>query len=67
MNSPDFRVENHGTIVLFAGQHEGARQWLRNTAPEDAQWFCGKLVVEPRYVQGVIDAAESDNYRVLVP
>jgi len=53
-------VENHGTLCLIRPSDDSAADWLSETAPEDAQWWSGALVVEPRYVSGVLEAFESD-------
>jgi hypothetical protein len=48
------RVENHGSLALIYGETPEEREWLLDTAP-DAAMFCGDaLVVEPRYVDGVL-------------
>lgn len=55
-------VVHHDLIVLYEGSiclvvaHGEALAWLRETAPEDAQWWSGSLVVEPRYVDDIINA-----------
>jgi hypothetical protein len=68
VNTPDFRVDNHGSIALFVPLNQTARDWLTETAPEDAQWWRAiegsAMVVEPRYVQGVIDAAQEAGLEV---
>ena len=53
----DLRVENHGSLALVAPETEAGSAWLRETAPEDALFYGGALVVEPRYVDGVVAAA----------
>lgn len=59
-----FRVENHGSIVLVRPETEGEHEWLEQTAPEDAQWWGDALVVEPRYVAGVLEAARNDGFDI---
>lgn len=57
---PDLTPENHGTICLIRPENEVGRRWLRDTAPEGAFFAGDALVVEPRYVFGVLDAAYND-------
>ena len=57
---PSFQLENHGSIFLIRPLNDAANQWLRETAPEDAQFFGDAMVVEPRYVREVIGAIEAD-------
>lgn len=54
------RVENYGSICLVRPETEAEEKWLEDTAPEDAQWLGNALAVEPRYVAGVLEAAEAD-------
>ena len=53
----DIRIEHHGSTVLLQPQNSRAADWLTATAPEDAQFFGYALAVEPRYVDGVVEAA----------
>jgi hypothetical protein len=41
--SPDFLVDNQGTIILLHPQTEDAEQWVTDHLPSDAQWFCGSV------------------------
>jgi hypothetical protein len=53
------QLENHGSIWLLRPLDGAAREWLNETAPSDAQFFGDALVIEPRYVPGVIEAFTS--------
>lgn len=57
---PDFRIENHGSILLVRPLTDEAKEWLQNTAPEDAQFMGEAMAVEHRYIDGVVDAARAD-------
>lgn len=50
------RVEPHGSIVLVRPLRDDVREHLEDNVQEDAQWFGGALVVEPRYVDGLLFA-----------
>jgi hypothetical protein len=54
----DFSIEDHGSIVLIRPLNPVGAQWLKDTAPEEAQFYGGALVVEPRYVGGVLQAID---------
>ncbi len=56
----EFAVENHGSIALVLPLSDAAKEWLFETAPEDAQFMGSAMAVEPRYLQGVIAAIEND-------
>jgi len=51
-----FTYENHGSIYLVRPLDKAAAQWLKDTAPSDAQFFGKALVVEPRYLENVLNA-----------
>lgn len=57
-----YRLENHGTIWLVRPLTKRFAKWLRDTAPSDAQFFGAALAVEPRYLAGVIHAAEEGGF-----
>ena len=56
----DFTLESHGSLALLWPNTVQAAVWLNVTAPHDAQFWCSALLIEPRYVTGVIDAASAD-------
>jgi hypothetical protein len=41
-----------------------AAQWLTDTTPEDAQFWCSGLAIEPRYVQNVVEVANDAGFVV---
>jgi hypothetical protein len=48
-------VENHGSIMLVRPDDEAEREWLGENTSEESQWFGGALVVEPRYLEALLD------------
>lgn len=56
----DAIITNHHSILLVRPLNEAACKWLRDHTNEDAQWFGGALVVEPRYLPAICDAMEND-------
>ena len=57
---PDVVVEDHGSVVLVQPLTAQARDWIDENVQDDAMWWSGGLVVEPRYVDdlanGMLDA-----------
>ncbi len=49
----DVTVENHGSLVLVRPETDAATDWLNENVTE-CVWFAGALVVEPRYVEGLL-------------
>lgn len=61
---PDFRFENHGTLWLVRPQNAPAREHLEENVSEEAQWFGGALVVEPRYAEDLAFALVNTGWEV---
>lgn len=59
---PNYSISDHGLIVLIHPLTAKFARWLRDTAPEDAQFWGPSMAVEPRYLQGVIQAAEEEGF-----
>lgn len=59
---PDFWVVSRGTFSLFKPLTERAHSWLEAHCPQNADhcYFAGALVVEARYVGGLLQHAEED-------
>lgn len=61
---PDFEVENHGSVVVISPENDAAEEYLQSKAPEDATWWYGGLVCEPRYVQAILDDLIAEGFTV---
>jgi hypothetical protein len=59
---PDLAVTFQGAISLFHPLTSSAREWMDAHCPggDDHQYFCGSLIVEARYVDGLIAQARED-------
>lgn len=62
---PDVQVANHGSLFLFDLLTEGAREWAEIHIPEDATWWAGQLVIEPRYAGDVARGMLGDGLKVV--
>lgn len=51
------RIHNHGTIFLAQPLDAAAGEWIDDTAPTDAQFFGGMLVIEHRFVANFVEVA----------
>jgi hypothetical protein len=61
---PDFKFINAGSLYLLAPQTQAARRHLqRHTGPEN-QWWGGNLVVEPRYVRGLVEQLRDEGWSI---
>ena len=56
----DARIENHGSIALLRPLTDAARDWLRDNIGDEAQYFGTALVIEPRYVEHIVEGATAD-------
>jgi hypothetical protein len=61
---PDFRIQNYGSIFLFDPQNEAAEGHLRENVSDEALWFGGALVVEPRYAADLVVALQTDGFEI---
>ena len=50
MKVTDFKITGHGTIYLIHPKTPEARGWLDTHSPDDAAWFCYRLVIEQDYI-----------------
>lgn len=46
---PDVTVSQDASLFLFRLNTQRARDWAKDNVADDAQYFGGALVVEPRY------------------
>jgi hypothetical protein len=53
-------IAYHGSVVLVRPRTDDAHAWLERHTPDDATWFGGALVVEPRYLADLIDGLAAD-------
>jgi hypothetical protein len=56
----DIHVANHGSIFTLTPTTDGGRAWLEEHTDPEATWWCGGVVVEPRYVGDVCAGAIAD-------
>lgn len=56
----DVTVENHGSLFLFHLHTDLAHESVSENTDDEAQFFGNALVVEPRYVESVIEAMRSE-------
>lgn len=56
----DFVLINQGTISTLTPVTEGARDWIDEHIPDDAQWFGRSLVIEWRYVEDIYNGILGD-------
>ena len=57
-------IENQGSLILFHPLTEEAENWLIDHVQEDAQWFCGALVVEPRYAEDLAEGLRDAGFLI---
>lgn len=64
--TPDIRVEDHGSVVLLRPATTAGRQWLEANCDQSGyQPFSGgTLLCEPRYVAAIVRSAIEDGLEV---
>jgi hypothetical protein len=60
----DFEVSNRGTIYIFTPLTPAGRDWVAEFLPEDAQRWAGGVVIEHRYIFGIVAGAQRDGLSV---
>ncbi len=60
----DFKLIDHGSIVVLDPLNVKAEEWIAETAPDGAQFWGKGLVIEPRHVEDVALAAFVDGFEV---
>jgi hypothetical protein len=63
-NQSDFRIENHGSILLFRMNTLAAVQWVTENVQQGIQFFGDALVVEPRYARDLAAGIVTDGLEV---
>ena len=63
-DGPDFRCENHGSLVLLYPLTQSAQSWIAQHLPSDAQSFGDAAVVEHRYIWAILDGIQNDGLKV---
>jgi hypothetical protein len=64
--SPDFLVENHGSILLLKPLSRSAVSWVEEHIGQDNgyQPFFPNVVVEPRYIADIVEGIQNDGLLV---
>jgi hypothetical protein len=60
----DFGVNDQGSIFLLRSYTDVARDWIDENIGDFAQWWCGALVVEHRYIDNIIAGLQGDGLTV---
>jgi hypothetical protein len=57
----DFQIVNHGTLYLLYPNTRRARQWVKDNLPQDHVKCADASVVEPRYIDDILDGIRADD------
>lgn len=60
----DARVENHGSLFLIQPYTVKAAEWISEHTADDAIYWAGALVVEPRYAQALVEGMREAGLKV---
>jgi hypothetical protein len=56
-------IQNGGSVFIVRAHSDECEEWMtENVGNDETQTFGGGIVVEPRYVQGVIEGLESNGF-----
>ena len=62
----DFQIVNHGTLYLLYPNTRRARQWVKDNLPQDHVKYADASVVEPRYIDDILDGIRADDLDLAV-
>lgn len=54
----DFRLADHGTVMLFTPLTDAAHCWADENLPADTAVFAGSLAIESRCMSAILDAVK---------
>lgn len=60
----DLIVWNGGSLMMVRPVSDAGKEWLDQTAPDDAQFLGDSMAVEWRYIEGVVNAARDAGLEV---
>lgn len=60
----DLDVTRLGSFAIVTPLTEAGTDWLDDQAHDESIWYAGGLLVEPRYVDGFIEAAREDGLTI---
>lgn len=59
----DFQLSNVGSICILYPRTQRARDWVADHLDEHQSW-CAGVVIEPRYVDAIVEGAREDGLEV---
>ena len=59
-----FTIVNYGTLYGVRPNDDDARAHLEVSVSDEAQWWAGTLIVEPRYLEGFVALVRADGWSV---
>lgn len=59
----DFTIQNGGSIIILRGHSQECVDWLnQNVRNDETQTFGGGIVVEPRYIEPILDGLQAEGF-----
>lgn len=60
--APDYVIESHGSLAYLTPLDGAVAAVLADILGEECTWSGGSLVVEPRYLDALVDALEMEGF-----
>lgn len=64
MPDTDFTVEHHGSLALLQPLTAWANEWVAENLGDDVMTWGGGVVIEPRYLNPIVDGILADGGEV---
>lgn len=62
---PDFRLDDHGSVVVLTLMSSAAKDWREAHLPDDAMTWGTGVAIEPRYVPDIPSGIAEDGLTVV--
>jgi hypothetical protein len=65
----DITFQDHGSVLLMRGSSDAGKAWIADNVAQNAGYtlmWAGHVVVEPRFVDQIIEGAYADGLAVIV-
>lgn len=60
----DAKLIDHGSLVILESCTPAANEWIEDHIPDDAQTWGTGIVIEPRYVDDIVQGMQSDGLTI---
>lgn len=60
----DFTLSDHGSVTILTALSSEGADWIDENLPDDVQMWGNGVVIEPRFVEAILDGLMTDGLTV---